>query len=100
MSDEPTSVEAAAPPEPKGPAFVIQSVCECQALLSAELDDDRLVLRGWASSPTGGHGSDEPAPANTVGKPTERFDVVWQCPRCGRNTLRTFHEGALQRVIS
>jgi hypothetical protein len=93
MSDE--SVEDATP-EPQRPEYVIQSVCECQAILQAELGADRLVLRGWASS----RGEDEPAPANTVGKPAERFDVVWQCPLCGRNTLRTFHEGALQRVTA
>jgi hypothetical protein len=92
MSEEAT--EEKAPPEPTPPAYVIHSVCECQAALHAELDADRLVLRGWCSF----RGEEEPAPANTVGKPGERFDVAWQCPRCGRNTLRTFYEGALEPV--
>ncbi len=82
--------------EPAPAAFVIQTVCECQAALFAELDADRLVVRAWASS----HGDEESAPANTVGGPAPRFDIAWQCPRCGRNTLRTFHEDALRRVTA
>ena len=73
-------------------AFEIQTVCECQALLGAELNEERQVLRGWASQ----RGASEPAPANNVGS-GERFDVAWQCPWCGRNTLRTFYAGALRR---
>jgi len=65
----------------------IQSVCECQALLEAELDEQGLVLHGWARRPGG---PKERAPANSVGH-GERFDVAWQCPLCGRNTLRSFH---------
>ncbi len=91
MSDE-EAVEPA--PTPPRPEFSIQTVCECQATLHAELGADRLIMRGWARR----RGQEESAPANTVGKPEERFDVVWQCPMCGRNTLRTFHEGALTRL--
>ncbi|MBM4358395.1 MAG: hypothetical protein FJ096_09830 [Deltaproteobacteria bacterium] len=65
----------------------VQSVCECQALLEAELDGQQLVLQGWARRPGGAR---ERAPANNVGR-GERIDVVWQCPFCGRNTLRSFH---------
>lgn len=65
----------------------VQSVCECQALLEAELDERRLVLRGFARR---GAGNPENAPANNVGA-GERVDIVWQCPFCGRNTLRSFH---------
>lgn len=67
----------------------IQSVCECQAILEADLDETRLVVTGWARRPGGPR---ERAPANHVGK-GDRLDVVWQCPLCGRNTLRSFHLG-------
>jgi hypothetical protein len=73
--------------------FSIQSVCECQALLGAELDENYLVTAGWAHSPGTAR---ESAPANSVGATSERFDVVWQCPLCGRNTLRVFYRGALK----
>jgi len=73
-------------------SYSIQSVCECQAILEAELDENRLVVSGWARRPGGER---ESAPANSVGSDAERFDVVWQCPFCGRNTLRVFYQGAL-----
>lgn len=75
-------------------AYRIQSVCECQAVLTAELNERRQVLRGWSSRGR----SSSCAPANSVGADGERFDVVWQCPRCGRNSLRTFYAGALVRL--
>jgi hypothetical protein len=71
--------------------YEIHSVCECQALLGADLDANHLVLRGWASR----SGAAEKAPANSVSPASERFDVVWHCPMCGRNTLRSFHAGSL-----
>ena len=71
--------------------FEIQSACECQAILEAELDEQHQVLAGWSSRA----GTREPAPANSVGADRERFDVVWHCPMCGRNVLRTFYAGAL-----
>lgn len=86
--------ENGAADEPERPTYAIQTVCECQALLHAELDAERLVLHGWASRGT----VRESAPANTLGKPGDRFDVGWNCPICGRNTLRTFHEGALRKL--
>jgi hypothetical protein len=77
--------------------FRIQSVCECQAVLEADLDEHHQVLRGWAH-PRGEQ--PEPAPANSIGAEGEadRFDVAWQCPICGRDTLRSFHVGALRRL--
>lgn len=73
--------------------YEIQTVCECQALLGADLDAERNVVEGWASR----GGDRETAPANSVEPGSERFDVVWQCPLCGRNTLRTFYVGALAK---
>ena len=78
--------------------FEIQSMCECQALLGAALDDNKQVLRGWVHA--AGSEDAEPAPANSVGADGERFDVVWKCPVCGRNTLRSFYQGALDRVAA
>ena len=77
-------------------AYQIQSACECQALLGADLDEHRNVVTGWVSL----NGEREPAPANAVAPSKARFDVVWHCPICGRNTLRSFFEGALQRLPS
>lgn len=74
--------------------YRIQSVCECQGLLEAELDGHHNVVTGWVKR----RGAREIAPANAVAPERDRFDVVWQCPLCGRNTLRTFYRGALQRV--
>jgi hypothetical protein len=74
--------------------YRVQSACECEALLEAELDERRHVLHGW----TRRGGEVEPAPANSVHPERERFDIVWQCPVCGRNTLRLIHAGALERV--
>jgi hypothetical protein len=82
--------------------YRVQSVCECQALLEADLDAGFQVLHGSAiQRATAGRAVREPAPANTVGvigAAPERFDIVWQCPVCGRNTLRSFHVGALSRL--
>lgn len=78
-----------------GEGYRIQSMCECQALLEAELDEGRQVIKGWAHM----RGDEpEPAPANSIGASEDRFDVAWQCPICGRNTLRSFYAGALRRI--
>ncbi len=74
--------------------YRIQSVCECQAILKGELNEERLVLKGWCARGR----VTENAPANSVGAAQDRFDVVWQCAMCGRNSLRTFYQGALQRL--
>lgn len=72
--------------------FLISSRCECQATLSATLDEHRLVIVGWAKR----RGASERAPAHSINAHLERFDVGWLCPFCGRNTLRTFYAGALR----
>lgn len=76
--------------------FLISSRCECQATLSVALDENHHVLEGWAAL----RGTRERAPAHSIhaGAPhADKFDVGWLCPFCGRNTLRTFHAGALRR---
>jgi len=70
----------------------VQSRCECQAHLSAELDEQRVALRGWAID---ARKRQLAAPANTIGPERERFDVGWACPFCTRNTLRCFTGSAL-----
>ena len=72
--------------------FLISSRCECQASLSATLDEHRHVLSGWATR----RSSKELAPAHSINAHLDRFDVGWLCPFCGRNTLRTFYAGALR----
>lgn len=70
------------------------SRCECQAILTAVLDDRRHVIHGAASR----HGSKETAPAHSIGADRENFDIGWLCPFCGRNTLRSFYAGALRTI--
>ena len=72
---------------------VVNSACECQARLYAELDERPVVVRGWARDPR--RGREELAPANMVGADRARFDVGWACPFCTRNILRSFDVGAL-----
>ncbi|MFT3770951.1 MAG: hypothetical protein QM820_36495 [Minicystis sp.] len=72
------------------------SRCECQAILSAVLDDRRHVLHGTASR----LGAKETAPAHSIGADRENFDIAWLCPFCGRNTLRTFYAGALRTIAT
>jgi len=74
--------------------FLISSRCECQATLTATLDEHRHVIVGWAKL----RGASERAPAHSINAHLERFDVGWLCPFCGRNTLRTFYAGALRRA--
>jgi len=70
----------------------VHSRCECQAHLSAELDEQRVALRGWAVD---ARKQQLAAPANAMGAARERFDVGWACPFCTRNTLRSFTSSAL-----
>ncbi len=70
---------------------VVQSVCECQARLSAELDEQRRVLHGSARL----RGRELSAPATTARSGAESFSVGWACPFCTRNTLRSFDAGTL-----
>jgi len=71
----------------------IQSRCECQASLSASLNQQRHVLGAWATDPR--RKRQEPCPAHSIGADQDRFQVAWLCPFCGRNTLRVFYAGAL-----
>jgi hypothetical protein len=70
----------------------VHSKCECQVNLCAELDEARIVLRGWAID---ARKVELAAPANSIGAQRERFDVGWACPFCTRNTLRSFTASAL-----
>ncbi|MGK4004587.1 hypothetical protein WMF31_18280 [Sorangium sp. So ce1036] len=80
--------------------FLISTRCECQATLSATLDEHRHVTAGWAvrGRPANGGADKELAPAHSINAHLDRFDVAWLCPYCGRNTLRTFYAGAMRRL--
>jgi len=73
--------------------YRVHSRCECQATLSAALDEKHFVLSGTAQRA----GQREVAPAHSIDAQAAsgRFDIAWLCPYCGRNTLRTFYAGAL-----
>ncbi|MCK6588959.1 MAG: hypothetical protein HUU21_34405 [Polyangiaceae bacterium] len=72
--------------------YIVSTRCECQAFLSAELDEHRHPLSGWAYR----GGIKEPAPAHSINASHDRFDIGWLCNFCGRNTLRSFYAGALK----
>jgi len=68
----------------------VESRCECQAQLVAELDEARSVVRGFVSDRT--RDRELSAPANATKKIGDKqVDVGWSCPVCTRNTLRTFN---------
>ena len=68
----------------------VESRCECQAQLVAELDEARVVVRGFVSDRA--RGRELLAPANATKKIDDKqVDVGWACPICTRNTLRTFN---------
>lgn len=72
----------------------VESRCECQAQLVAELDEAHTVVRGFVSDRS--RKREVVAPANAtkpIGK--KQVDVGWSCPMCTRNTLRTFNVEAL-----
>lgn len=71
----------------------IQSVCECQAKLGAELDERRLVVRGWARDRRSGKVL--VAPAHSIDASASVFHVGWACPFCTRNQLRSFDASGL-----
>ena len=75
--------------------FSISSRCECQATLAATLDEKRHVLSAKATR----RGASEHAVAHSIHADDDRFDLGWLCPFCNRNTLRTFHVGAM-RVLA
>jgi hypothetical protein len=72
--------------------FTVSTRCECQANLTAELDERRHALEGWAYRA----GVRERAPAHSIHPELERFDIGWLCNFCGRNVLRSFYAGALR----
>jgi hypothetical protein len=74
--------------------YTVSTRCECQAILSADLDQHRYALAGWAYR----GGVKEPAPAHSINPSHDRFDIGWLCNFCGRNTLRSFYAGALKPV--
>ena len=76
------------------PRFAANSRCECLAHLTAIVDENHHVIEGSARR----HGVKEGAPAHAINPAQERFDIGWLCPFCGRNTLRSFHKDALQRL--
>ena len=71
----------------------IQSSCECQARLCAELDENRQVLRSWALDRR--RSAPRTAPAHSIHAERGVFQVGWACPVCGRNTLRSFEVAGL-----
>lgn len=71
----------------------VHSACECQARLSAELDENKHVHRGWATDL--GRCKTRIAPAHSIHPASERFQLGWACPMCGRNTLRSFETSGL-----
>lgn len=71
----------------------VHSRCECQARLSAELDENKQVRRGFATDVF--RGKTRVAPAHTIDPSKDRFDVGWACPFCTRNTLRSFETTGL-----
>lgn len=76
--------------------FRISSRCECQATLSATLDEKRHVLSGEAKL----RGATQRAAAHSMHADSDRFEVGWLCPFCNRNTLRRFHVGAMRVVAA
>lgn len=73
-------------------AAPIRTRCECQARLSALVSEDGTVIEGRVKAKDE---SERIAPANAIGAGAEQFQVGWQCPHCGRNTVRSFYRGAL-----
>lgn len=72
----------------------VESRCECQAQLVAELNEARVVVRGFVNDRQ--RGRELLAPATATKKIGDKqVDVGWSCPVCTRNTLRTFNVDAL-----
>ena len=70
----------------------VESRCECEAKLVAELDEGHRVLRGTAKD---SRGRERLAPATSMNPDGVRFDVGFMCPFCTRNVLRSFEADAL-----
>ncbi len=72
---------------------IVNSRCECQATLGAELDEHRHIISAWAQKP--GADRAENAAATSIGSEKERFDIGWSCPLCERNVLRSYTASGL-----
>lgn len=72
---------------------IVESLCECEARLFAELDEHYVVLGGWAKDRR--RGRELTAPSNTVRTLAKNVDVGWSCPFCTRNVLRPFDISSL-----
>jgi len=70
----------------------VQSRCECEALLFAEVSEAGRVVEGWSKK---GKNARELTPATAMNAGSAQFQVGWLCPECGRNTMRSFFRGAL-----
>jgi hypothetical protein len=70
----------------------VESRCECEAKLVAELDEQCRALRGSARD---SRGRERLAPATASPVENARFDVGFQCPFCTRNVLRSFEADGL-----
>lgn len=71
---------------------MIETPCECQARLRAEVDEQGRVSHGTARV---GRSDPENAPATCMNAGASQFRVGWLCPLCGRNTLRSFERAGL-----
>ena len=71
----------------------ILSVCECQARLGAELDENRQVVSGWAKDRR--RRLTREAPAHSIHPDHDVFQVAWFCPFFIRNTTRSFQSTGL-----
>lgn len=69
----------------------VQTRCECQAVLTADVDASGRVQAGRTRL----YGEDELAPATGMNVGHDQFQVGWLCNICGRNTVRSFYRGAL-----
>ncbi|MEB2311919.1 MAG: hypothetical protein OZ921_22015 [Sorangiineae bacterium] len=69
------------------------TVCECQARLRAELDENGYVIRGYSRERV--RRRERPAPAHAIRAGEEWFQIGWNCPFCGRNVLRSFYRDAV-----
>jgi len=71
----------------------VRSRCECQSTLGALLDERKCVVKGWARERDSD--VDVMAPAHSIGRDKDVFQVGWFCPFCIRNTLRSFEMSGL-----
>ncbi len=71
----------------------VQSRCECQARLLADLNEEGRVVAGFCKK---GDSPLESAPALAIGAGAAQFQIGWLCPECNRNTVRSFFRGALE----